>query len=148
MTGHSPVQKVQADPLPEVEQGYVILGPISPLSTSPRVTSMPFSIRAALRIFSAGVLSLTATAVVFAQRPTSDETDVIRISTELVQTGVVVLDKQGRFVEGLKPDQFLLRVDGKPVTPAFFEHVIAGTVNEQRLEAAVARGASATPAPT
>lgn len=89
------------------------------------------------------LLSAIATAA-FAQQPqpATDQTEVIRISTELVQTGVLVLDKQGRFVEGLKPEQFELRVDGKPVTPIFFEHVIAGTANEKRLEAAAARGAA------
>lgn len=30
--------------------------------------------------------------------------DVLRINTELVQTGVTVFDKQGRFVDGLKQD--------------------------------------------
>lgn len=56
-----------------------------------------------------------------------DPDDVIRISTELVQTGVVVLDKQGKFVPGLKAEQFVLKVEGKPVTPAFFEQVTAGS---------------------
>ncbi|HEY3027647.1 MAG TPA: VWA domain-containing protein [Pyrinomonadaceae bacterium] len=96
-----------------------------------------------LRIVYAALVSLTLIASVFAQQPTSDQSEVIRISTELVQAGVVVLDKQGRFVEGLKPEQFLLRVDGKPVTPAFFEHVIAGTMNEEKLETAIAHGPSA-----
>jgi VWFA-related protein len=87
-------------------------------------------------LFIVTIVCLIALAA-FAQQP-SDE--VIRINTELVQTGVVVLDKQGRFVEGLKPEQFVLKVDGKLVTPAFFEHVVAGTANEERLETAVARG--------
>jgi VWFA-related protein len=47
---------------------------------------------------------------------------------------VVVVDKQGKFVEGLKPEQFLLKVDGQPVTPSFVEHVIAGTKREEKLE--------------
>ena len=88
-------------------------------------------------------LVLTAIAVVaFAQDPQrpADQPDVIRISTELVQTGVVVLDKQGKFVDGLKPEQFLLKVDGKPVTPSFFEQVTAGTTRERTLEAAAAKG--------
>ncbi len=60
--------------------------------------------------------------------------DVIRITTELVQTGVVVVDKQGQFVSGLRPEQFVLKVDGQPVTPTFFEHVVAGTAREEQLE--------------
>jgi VWFA-related protein len=67
-----------------------------------------------------------------AQQPSQDD-DVLRINTELVQTSVIVLDKQGKFVDGLKPEQFQVRVDGKPVTPTFLEQVIAGTTAEDKL---------------
>ncbi|HEX2270211.1 MAG TPA: VWA domain-containing protein, partial [Pyrinomonadaceae bacterium] len=87
-------------------------------------------------------MSLVITAA-FGQEPSGD---VVRITTELVQTGVVVVDKQGRFVEGLKPEEFLLKVDGRTVTPSFFERVIAGTVREEKLEGSVAKG-SAPPIP-
>jgi len=80
------------------------------------------------------------------QEPKPVDDDVVRITTELVQTGVVVLDKQGRFVEGLKPEEFVLKIDGKQVTPSFFERVVAGTVREQKLEQSVAKGPAA-PAP-
>jgi VWFA-related protein len=79
-------------------------------------------------------------------RPASDE--VIRITTELVQTGVVVVDKQGKFVDGLKPEEFVLKVDGRQVTPAFFERVVAGTVREEKLEGSIAKGATAPPPST
>ena len=84
------------------------------------------------------ISSLLLTTVAFSQEPQKPADDVIRITTELVQTGVVVVDKQGRFVEGLKPEQFLLKVNGQPVTPAFVEHVIAGTTREEKLETAPA----------
>ena len=57
--------------------------------------------------------------------------DVIRISTDLVQTGVSVFDKQGRFIEGLKKEDFELKVDGKPVEIGFFERVAAGAVVDE-----------------
>lgn len=83
------------------------------------------------------------------QKPTPDSQtdDVLRINTELVQTGVTVLDKQGRFVEGLKPEQFELRVDGKPVPLLFFDRVAAWTAGEEKKLAAAANAAKA-PAPT
>jgi VWFA-related protein len=87
-------------------------------------------------------ISLVVTAA-FAQDPAHDEP--VRITTELVQTGVVVVDKQGRFVDGLKPEQFLLKVDGRPVTPSFFERVFAGTVREEKLEKSAASAARTTP---
>ncbi|HEY0319388.1 MAG TPA: VWA domain-containing protein [Pyrinomonadaceae bacterium] len=69
--------------------------------------------------------------------------DVVRITTELVQTDVSVFDKQGRFVDGLKKEDFELRVDGKPVAVNFFERVAAGTVNEEAQLAAARGGAQA-----
>lgn len=89
-------------------------------------------------------LSLIVTTTI-AQDPRPASDDVIRITTELVQTGVVVVDKQGKFVDGLKPEEFVLKVDGKQVTPAFFERVVAGTVREEKLEGSIAKGVTALP---
>src|SRR5919106_3650567 len=91
-------------------------------------------------------ISLVITAAL-GQDPRPSNDDPIRIKTELVQTSVVVLDKQGRFVEGLKPEEFLLKVDGRPVTPSFFERVIAGTVREEKLEKSADKAASAPMTP-
>ncbi|HEV2914658.1 MAG TPA: VWA domain-containing protein [Pyrinomonadaceae bacterium] len=73
--------------------------------------------------------------------------EVLRISTELVQTDVMVFDKEGRFIDNLKPEQFELRVDGKPQPVSFFERVVAGTLDEEALMAA-ARGVARTGATT
>ena len=99
---------------------------------------MSFTARSRRLVSAAISLALIATGVV-GQTP-QDPDDVIRISTELVQTGIVVLDKQGKFVPGLKAEQFVLKVEGKPVTPAFFEQVTAGSDREQKLEKTVGRG--------
>ncbi len=81
------------------------------------------------------VITAVVTAVVVAQVVQDKNADeVVRITTELVQTGVVVVDKQGKFVNGLRQDQFVLKVDGQPVTPAFFEQVVMGTAREEALE--------------
>ena len=53
--------------------------------------------------------------------------DVLRTNTELVQTMVTVSDKDGRFVDGLKRENFELRVDGQSVPISFFENIIAGS---------------------
>ncbi len=74
--------------------------------------------------------------------PASTESEeVIRITTELVQTDVMVFDKQGKFVDGLKADQFDLRVDGKPQAITFFERIKAGAVDEDAQLAAARGGA-------
>ncbi|HEX7957643.1 MAG TPA: hypothetical protein VF508_11905, partial [Pyrinomonadaceae bacterium] len=65
-----------------------------------------------------------------AAAPEKEDEEVVRISTELVQTDVMVFDGSGKFVDGLRPEQFELRVDGKPRQIAFFDRVRAGTVNE------------------
>jgi VWFA-related protein len=109
--------------------------------------------RYAGRFLMAALLCLIALgSTVFGQQkptPDSQTDDVLRINTELVQTGVTVLDKQGRFVDNLKPEQFELRVDGKPVPLQFFDRVAAWTAREEKQLAAAAKAAkpSAT-APT
>ena len=62
--------------------------------------------------------------------------DVVRTYTELVQTDVMVFDKQGKFVNGLKPEDFELRVDGKPRQLQAFEQITAGSDEESQLAAA------------
>ena len=88
-----------------------------------------------LTIFLTILLAFTGS-VVHAQdaagRPQASEQsdDVLRIRTELVQTDVMVFDKQGRFVEGLGPEQFELSLDGKAQSISFFERVTAGSSAE------------------
>jgi VWFA-related protein len=57
----------------------------------------------------------------------------IRVSVGLVQTDVMVFDRQGRFVSDLKPDQFELRVDGKVQTISFLEVVSAGSPHDEEI---------------
>lgn len=91
------------------------------------------------RTLCVGIVSLFVIAIfTVGQDKQQPSEDVIRITTELVQTSVVVTDKQGKFVSGLKPEQFALKVDGKPVTPSFLEHVIAGSMREEKLDRSVA----------
>jgi VWFA-related protein len=71
--------------------------------------------------------------------PSQDDEEVVRISTQLVQTDVMVFDKSGKFVDGLKPEQFELKVDGHERPLSFFDRVQAGTVNEDA-QLAAARG--------
>jgi VWFA-related protein len=60
-----------------------------------------------------------------------EQEDVVRVNTELVQTDVMVFDKKGHFVDGLKPEQFALRIDNKPQTIAFFERVTSESLRQQ-----------------
>ena len=68
-------------------------------------------------------------------------TDVLRVFTDLVQTDVMVFDKQGRFVKGLAKEDFELKVDGKPKPISFFERVTSGSLSEEA-QLAAARGES------
>src|SRR5207237_829082 len=47
-------------------------------------------------------------------------------SAALVQTGVSVTDRKGRFVADLRPTDFELRVDGQTQPITFFERVVGG----------------------
>ncbi|HEV2761616.1 MAG TPA: VWA domain-containing protein [Pyrinomonadaceae bacterium] len=92
-------------------------------------------------------LSLSAGPPARAQQPpASQDEEVVRVETELVQTDVTVFDKQGKFVDGLTADQFELKVDGKPQAVSFFERVVAGSVDEDA-QLAAARGRGSRPAP-
>jgi VWFA-related protein len=67
--------------------------------------------------------------------------DVVRVNTALVQTDVTVFDRRGTFVEDLKREQFVLRVDGRPREISFFEKIKAGSHSEEA-QLAAARGNS------
>ena len=71
--------------------------------------------------------------------PQPQDEEVVRISSDLAQTDVMVFDKSGKFVEGLKPEQFELKVDGRAQAVSFFESVKAGTFDEEA-QLAAARG--------
>ena len=72
--------------------------------------------------------------------PPKSQDDVVRVYTELVQTDVMVFDRQGRFVDGLTKENFELRIDGKPRPIEAFEMIAAGSDEESQL--AAARGAT------
>ncbi|HEV7474686.1 MAG TPA: VWA domain-containing protein [Pyrinomonadaceae bacterium] len=103
------------------------------------------------QLFCALVCLMALTSAVCAQRqpqpaPTPD-IEVLRVDTELVQSPVMVFDKQGHFVDGLQRDQFELRVGGKPQPITFFDRVTAGTPAElMKLQAARKAGTSSSTA--
>ena len=66
--------------------------------------------------------------------PSQQREDVVRVNTNLVQTHLMVFDKQGHFVDGLQREQFELVVDGKPQAISFFEQVRAGSSREHALK--------------
>jgi hypothetical protein len=63
-------------------------------------------------------------------QPKDRADEVIRINTELVQTEVIVFDRQGHFVEGLPPEQFELMLNGTRQPISFFDQVTAGSQSE------------------
>ena len=73
------------------------------------------------------------------QKSTQPQEDVIKIYTDLAQTDVMVFDKQGRFVNNLRREDFQLHIDGEPQPIEFFEQISAGSANEEA-QLAAARG--------
>jgi hypothetical protein len=83
----------------------------------------------------------------FAQQPTQTPSDdVVRTNVELVQTAITVVDKNGKFVEGLNRGNFELLIDGKPRSIDFFERITSGSEREAQLSLGK-RPEVATPAP-
>src|SRR5215831_3678453 len=72
--------------------------------------------------------------------------DVVRVNTDLVQTDFMVFDKQGNFIDGLKRDQLVLKIEGKPREISFFDRIAAGSRNEES-QLAAARGATVNGGP-
>lgn len=112
--------------------------------TRSRATVAGHSIPSLFRV--ALLLHLAFSAVALGQETTtrpspSQSEEIIRVEANLMQAGVTVLDKQGRFVDGLKAEQFELLVDGKPQTLSFFDRVAAGGPEERAKLARAARGA-------
>lgn len=71
--------------------------------------------------------------------PAQQTNEVVRVNTQLAQTDVSVLDRSGRFVEGLTREQFELRVNGQKRPISFFERVAVGSSDEEA-QLAAARG--------
>jgi VWFA-related protein len=83
------------------------------------------------------LLMVWSTAAQTPQNPRPAQQDeVVRVYTELVQTDVMVFDKQGHFVNGLRPENFELRIDGKVRPIQSFEQIKAGSDEETQLAAA------------
>ncbi|HEX8147802.1 MAG TPA: VWA domain-containing protein [Pyrinomonadaceae bacterium] len=76
----------------------------------------------------------------------SDEDDVVRITSNLVQFDAVVTDKHGRHVADLRPDDFEIFVDGRRQEITNFTFV-AGEPGAGRAAPPAARGDKSTPAP-
>lgn len=77
-------------------------------------------------ILKKSVCSLLALTAIAAGAFSQDKPDEpIRIDTNLIQTDVTVTDKAGRFIDGLTPEQFVLKIDGKPVKIDFFDKVVS-----------------------
>ena len=66
--------------------------------------------------------------------PTTGTQDVIKFDTSLVQTDVTVFDKNGRFVEGLRPEQFQLKINNTQRDISFFEMISSGGSVRERQE--------------
>ena len=84
-----------------------------------------------------GALSPAVTIRAHAQKPTAPQnapqTGTIRVKVGLVQSDVMVFDKQGHFVPDLKKEQFELRIDGKVQPIEFFEMVSAGSAHDREI---------------
>lgn len=102
-------------------------------------------------VFASFVLVLTVFPS-FAQqqqpKPSPEPIDVIKVETNLVQTAVTVLDKSGNFVDGLRQEDFQLKVDGKPMSVTFFSRVTAGSANERSQLEALKKGGQVAPVST
>ena len=107
------------------------------LSPCPHRVRPPRALLLCLLLWTGGALAQEAPPSPPANNQTPD--DVLRINTELVQTDVMVFDKEGRFVDNLQREQFELRIDDRSQAISFFDRVQAGSADEEA-QLAAARG--------
>src|SRR6476469_5211599 len=80
----------------------------------------------------ASVVCLLLTAfVAHGQTGPPAQDDVVRVFTQLVQTDLMVFDRKGHLVNGLKREDFELKVDGKTTPIEFLDYVVAGSAREE-----------------
>jgi VWFA-related protein len=93
-------------------------------------------------------ISLPALAQKDARTQTAEQMDdVVRVTTELVQTEIMVFDKHGHFVDNLSPEQFELTLSGTKQPVSFFERVRAGSPSEAAQLAAARKPSAAATKP-
>src|SRR5678815_1725008 len=83
-----------------------------------------------LLLFPASIFSQTKPEQQPSPPPRAEVDDVIKFETSLVQTDVMVFDKDGRFVNGLKPEQFQLKINNAQREISFFEAFRSGALPE------------------
>jgi VWFA-related protein len=103
--------------------------PTQPFWTRLNGTASNHRLLRAAALLTLGLLAPFFSLGIRAQKPSRPEPgeDVVRVSTELVQTDVMVFDKKGVFVDGLKPEQFKLSLDGQTRPISIFERVTSGS---------------------
>ncbi|MGZ8845826.1 MAG: VWA domain-containing protein [Pyrinomonadaceae bacterium] len=76
------------------------------------------------------LLALVGHSYAQTQTPAQQSDDVLRVTTELVQTDVMVFDRRGRFVDGLRPEQFILTLNGEAKKISMFGRIASGSSAE------------------
>jgi VWFA-related protein len=94
------------------------------------LSSINLAIKLACCLFCLIASGSVSSALAQSEPAQRQDLEVLRVNTELVQSPVMIFDKQGHFVDGLQRDQFELRVDGHPQAITFFDRVTAGTPGE------------------
>lgn len=113
------------------------------LSVSPSVhqSESVLAMRTARFVTRIIIFIAVCTAAAFPTGAQQKPDDVVRVNTDIVQTDFMVFDKQGNFVDNLKRDQFVLKVEGKQRDISFFDRLAAGSRSEEA-QLAAARGSA------
>ena len=85
------------------------------------------------------LLSQSDRSLIFPQEIKDQKPADIRVGVALVQTDVMVYDRENRFVDNMRAAQFEFRVDGRVQPISFFDIVNAGTPHDQEIWAKAPR---------
>ncbi|MEN3329261.1 MAG: hypothetical protein V7638_4068 [Acidobacteriota bacterium] len=92
----------------------------------------PFHLAKAICLFACLLFTAAVRSQTKPAETSGEAQDVVKFETSLVQTDVMVFDKQGRFVNGLRPEQFQLKINKTPREISFFEAITSGGYSSQR----------------
>lgn len=84
----------------------------------------------ALSLLALSISGLSQTPAGSPPPPPQQPDDVLRVTTELVQTDVMVFDRRGQFVDGLRPEEFILTLNGEAKKISMFERIASGSSAE------------------
>ena len=111
------------------------------------MTRFPLASAFACVLFVSTVMAQSVTSPPQTQKPISDPTEVVQITTNLVQIDAVVTDRRGQHITDLNPEEFLIYQDGRPQKISSFTYVNLNSADADKPSSQSPKKEDRVPAP-